>query len=92
MVLGKIICEGVKIQCRYYKDRTTWLITAAKGGTDQEGDSHFNDMKQGVKKPSRKGRIKTSPCISKTTCRLADQREKLGRKLTANQRECRAFM
>ena len=42
MVLGKIIGEGVRRHCRYFKERATWPITAVKGGTVQEGDSNFN--------------------------------------------------
>ena len=92
MVLGELIGEGVMRHRRYCKDRATWPITSVKGCMGQEGDSHFNDLKRRVKKPSRKGRTTMAPCISGSTWRLADQRAALGSKLTANQQECRTLM
>ena len=53
----------------------------------QEGDSHFMALKRRFKKPSQKRRTVSVPWISDTTCRLADQRASLGRKIIANQGE-----
>ena len=91
MVLGEIIGERVRRQRRYFKEKSIWTITATKRGTRQEGDSHFNNLKMGVKKPLRKRRTTTVPLISDATWELADQRAALGRKLTANQQECRTL-
>ena len=89
MVLGKLIREGVRRHCSYFEKRVTWPITAGKGVTVQEGGSYFNDLKQMVKKPSRKTRTTTAPWISYATWRIADQRMAMGRKLVTNQQERR---
>ena len=76
---------------RYFKERAIWSITAEKGGTGQEGESHFNDLKRGIKNPLRKGKTMTTPWISDSTWRLEYQRETLGMNLTENQRERRTL-
>ena len=52
MVLGELIREGVRRHCRYCKERSNCSITTEKGGTVQEGDYYFDELKQLVKKPS----------------------------------------
>ena len=84
MVLGELIGEGVRKHIWYFKERSTITIMSVKGGTGREGRSHFNDLKQRVKKPSRKARTTTAPWISDATWSLADQRTVLGRNIMAN--------
>ena len=59
MVPGLIIGEGARRHRRYDKELATWPITEVKGGTRQEGDSHFMALKRRVKKPPWKGRTTT---------------------------------
>ena len=61
MLLGKIVGEGVRNNLKFYKYQFTWPITAVKEDTGQDGDSHFNDLKRRVKKPSQKGRTMMAP-------------------------------
>ena len=66
MVLVKLIEEGVRRHCRYFKERATWPVTAEKEGTVQEWDSHFSDLKLMVKNPLQKT-ITMTPWISDAT-------------------------
>ena len=89
MVLDELIGEGVRRHQWYCKEQATCPIAETKGGTWQEGDSQFNDLKWMVKNPSRKERTTTAPWISDTTWGLEDHRTELGRKITENQQEHR---
>ena len=84
MVLGELIGDRFMRHRRYCKDQATWPIMASNGGTVQDEDSHFNDLKQMVKNILQKTRT-TAPWISDATWRLSDQRTALGRNLAANQ-------
>ena len=74
MVLVILTGEGVREHRRYNKERTTWPITEATGGTRQDGDENFMALKRRVNKPSRKDITMSAPWISDTTWRLSDQR------------------
>ena len=89
MVPGLIIGEGARRHRRYDKELATWPITEVKGGTRQEGDSHFMALKRRVKKTSQREITTSEPWISDTTWRMVDQRAELGRKCIANQGERR---
>ena len=83
MVLGELIGEEARRHQLYDKERSTWPITSAKGGTGKEVGSYFNNLKRRFKKPSHMGRTMMATWISDATWRLADQRAEIGKKLTA---------
>ena len=64
MVLGLIIGEGGRRHRGYNKERSNWTIMEVKGGTRQEGGSHFMALKQRVKNLSRKEITTYAPWIS----------------------------
>ena len=85
MVLGELIGEGARVHCRYCKELAIYPIAAAKGGSMQEGDSKFSELKKMVKNPLRNTRAAES-WISDATWMLDGQRAALVWTHTANQR------
>ena len=60
MIMAELKGEGSRRNYRYCKARLIWPIVKTKGGTIQEGDSQFIELKNKVKKPTRKSRVAAS--------------------------------
>ena len=86
--MGKLIGKAVRRHRSYFKEQAIWPVLAAKGGTVQEGDSHFSDLQKMANNPSRNTRTAAS-LISDVTCIMVYQRTELGQKHTENQQERR---
>ena len=92
MVLGVLRGDRVMRHRAYVKGGTTWTILEEKGRTRHiEGNLQFRDLKRKIKKTSRKDRSISSPWISDTTWKVADQRTALVRKSRTDQGEHRVL-
>ena len=84
MILAELKGYGLRINCKYFRGRTTWLIVAPKWGPIHEEDAIFNDLQKEVKKPMRKAQD-NSTWISEETWRFEYHRTALRRIHAAGQ-------
>ena len=60
VIMEELKGKGARRNHMYCKARSIWSIVTTEGEPIQEGDSHFSDLKNMVKKPTENERVAVS--------------------------------